>query len=183
MVKTPSDTKQKLLRAAAQVVQEKGVSKLTIDAVAEAAQISKGGLLYHFPTKIELLKAMAQQLIDAFEQAIAAQLSDGDLTWLEAYVGMSFDPNHSQVAESAGLLAAVSNEPSLLEPLRSQYLQWQAAVEESGLDPAIANIVRLAADGLWYTELFNVSPLTAEQRSQAKDALMQLIQDHKALAQ
>ena len=178
-MKGSSETKLKLLKAAAQVVQDKGVSHLTLDAVAEKAQVSKGGLLYHYPSKSALLTAMVTHLIESFEQAIARQVSDCEdkTAWLEAYIGMSFDPKHSQLLESAGILAAVASDPRLLEPLRDQYQLWQAAAEASGLDPNLATIVRLAADGLWFTELFNVSPLTDEQRSHVLEALLKLIRE------
>ncbi|NET34200.1 MAG: TetR/AcrR family transcriptional regulator [Cyanothece sp. SIO1E1] len=181
MATGPSKTKIKLLQAAAQVVQAKGVAQLTLDAVAQQAQISKGGLLYHYPSKSALLKAMVAYLIENFEQALEQQMqaTAGETNWVEAYVAMSFDPNHAQLSESAGILAAVANDPSLMQPLRQQYQTWQAAAEASGLDPNLATIVRLAADGLWFTELFNVSPLTAERRSQVLEALLQLIQQSR----
>ena len=179
MAKDPSATKIKLLEAAAQVVREKGASQLTLEAVAEKANISKGGLLYHYPNKSMLLAAMVTHLMESFEQAIESQIaqSGSKITWLEAFVAMSFDPNHSQLVESAGILAAVANDPSLLEPLRERYKVWQAKAEASGLDPNLATIVRLAADGLWFTELLNVSPLTDEKRSQVLNALLTLIKD------
>ena len=179
MAKDPSETKIKLLKAAAQVVREKGASQLTLEAVAKQANVSKGGLLYHYPNKSALLAAMVTYLNKSFEQAIETQIEreESKITWLEAYVAMSFDPNHSQLVESAGILAAVANDPNLLEPLRERYKVWQAKVEASGLDPNLATIVRLAADGLWFTELFNVSPLTDEKRSQVLDALLTLIKE------
>lgn len=180
----PSETKLKLLKAAAQVVQDKGASQLTLDAVAAKARVSKGGLLYHYPNKSALLTAMVAHVIESFEQAIARQVGrrDSETAWLEAYVAMSFDPEHSQLVESAGILAAVAGDPSLLEPLRKQYQLWQAAAEASGLDPTLAAIVRLAADGLWFTELFKVSPLTGKQRSQVLEALLNLIREQRGKA-
>ncbi|MCL4694718.1 MAG: TetR/AcrR family transcriptional regulator, partial [Candidatus Hydrogenedentes bacterium] len=47
-----------LLDSAEAVVVEGGPSRLTLDAVAEKAGVSKGGLLYHFPTKDALVEAM-----------------------------------------------------------------------------------------------------------------------------
>jgi len=43
----------------------------------------------------------------------------------------------------------------------------------------LATVVRLAADGLRFTELFEVPPLTQERRSQTLQALLDLIQEHK----
>lgn len=50
-------------------------------------------------------------------------------------------------------------------------------MEASNLNPDLANIVRLAADGLWFTELFGISPLTEKRRSQILDALLTLIKE------
>ena len=178
MTKNSSQTKSKLLEAAAQVVKEKGASGLTLDAVAKQAGVSKGGLLYHYPSKSALLSGMVAYLNNRFEQAIENQVAQGKVTWLEAYVTMSFDPQHSQIAESAGMLAAVANDLTLLEPLSKQYKVLQEQVEASGLDPDLATIVRLAADGLWFTELFGISPLTDQRRSQVLTALLTLIEQN-----
>ena len=179
MVKDPLETKRKILEAAALVVKEKGASQLTLEAVAKQAKVSKGGLLYHFPNKSALLTAMITHLNDNFERAIEERVNQGKGSWLEAYVAMSFDPEHSQIAESAGMLAAVANDMSLLKPLAERYKVLQEKLEASALDPDLATIIWLAADGLWFTELFNISPLTQERRSQVLTALLILIKENK----
>lgn len=177
MTKDSSETKQKLLKAATQVVREKGASSLTLDAVAKQAGVSKGGLLYHYPNKTALLAAMVTYLNDSFERAIAEQIANGMTSWLAAYVAMSFDPQQSQTAESAGMLAAVANDMNLLEPLRQRYKILQQQLEASSSDPDFATIVRLAADGLWFAELFGISGLTEERRSQVLARLITLTKE------
>ena len=175
----PLETKRKLLEAASLVVKEKGVTGLTLEAVAKQANVSKGGLLYHYPSKQALLKATIVHLDEKFERAIAKQIeqSEGKTSWLEAYVIMSFDPQHSQIVESARMLAAIANDLSLLEPLAKRYQILQEQLEASNIDSDLANIIRLAADGLWFTELFEISPLTEEKRSQVLAALLTLIKE------
>ena len=51
-------TRVKLLQAAAKVVAQHGAGSLTLEHVALMAQVSKGGLLYHFPNKYALLDAL-----------------------------------------------------------------------------------------------------------------------------
>ena len=171
-----SVTKQKILQAAALIVKEKGASQLTLDAVAKQAGVSKGGLLYHYSSKYALLKAMVAYLNENYERAIEKRVKEG-ASWLEAYVALSFDPQYSQIEESAGMLAAVANDMSLLEPLAERYRVLHQQLENVS-DPDLATIVRLAADGLWFTELFNVSPLTEERRSQILQALLTLIRNN-----
>ena len=176
MSKDSAKTKRKLLEAATQVVKEQGASCLTLDAVAKQAGVSKGGLLHHYPNKTALLTAMVTHLNDSFERAIAEQTADG-MTWLAAYVAMSFDPQQSQTAETAGMLAAVANDMSLLEPLAQRYKILQQQLEANSSDPDFATIVRLAADGLWFSELFGISGLSEERRSQVLARLITLIKE------
>ena len=50
--------KQRLIDAAAQIVSTQGVQQLTLEGVAAAAGVTKGGLIYHFKTKDDLLAAL-----------------------------------------------------------------------------------------------------------------------------
>ena len=83
-----------ILYAAGQVVISEGAGQLTLDSVAEKAGVSKGGLLYHFPTK----DALISELLSAYLGAFDAQIGDyiaGDTEskagrFLRAYVRTSF---------------------------------------------------------------------------------------------
>jgi AcrR family transcriptional regulator len=55
-------------------VVEEGVSGMTLEAVAREAGISKGGLLYHFPSKVALIGGMIGRLIEDFEDALGREL-------------------------------------------------------------------------------------------------------------
>ena len=60
----PAPVRDRLLSAAEQVVARDGVRNLTLEAVAHEAGVSKGGLLYHFPTKSSLITAIVERLAD-----------------------------------------------------------------------------------------------------------------------
>ena len=62
-----SITRQKILTAASQIVQCKGVAKLTLEAVAKEAGLSKGGLLYHFSNKEALIEGMIVRGVEDYE--------------------------------------------------------------------------------------------------------------------
>ena len=60
----PVNTRHKILETAVAIVDTNGAAHLTIDAVAAHAGLSKGGVLYHFPSKRALLEAMLALLMD-----------------------------------------------------------------------------------------------------------------------
>ena len=182
MTKQPS-TRSELLRAANQVVEAQGVAGLTLDAVAREAGVSKGGLLYHFPSKDALIGGMIEQLLAAFDAALAAQLAadtgPASGRWLRAYVRASFADDVAALRDSAGLLAAVSNNPALLDPLHHHAADWQRQAESDGLDPALGTLVRLATDGLWFAELLGLAAPEQALRAQVQAALERLIADSR----
>src|SRR6266446_9002689 len=68
--KTPTPTIDLILTAAERVALRDGVLRLTVEAVAREAKLSKGGVLYHFATKESLIQAMLDRLIQYCEQEI-----------------------------------------------------------------------------------------------------------------
>ena len=49
--------RERILEAAERVVGDVGAARMTLDGVAQAAGVSKGGLLYHFPSYSHIVQA------------------------------------------------------------------------------------------------------------------------------
>jgi AcrR family transcriptional regulator len=176
--KNPSSAREAVLRAANRVVEEEGVSGMTLEAVAREAGVSKGGLLYHFPSKEALIGGMIGRLIEGFEDALGRELRRekraGGGRWSRAYVRASFTEDRWYLQVSAGLLAAVAEDQALLDPLRKGYEDAQRWTERDGIDPAVATLVRLAADGLFFAELLGFAPPEGALRARVLEALLSL---------
>ena len=71
-------------------------------------------------------------------------------------------------------MAAVLLNPELLEPNRQSYKTRQALIEQDGVDPVLANIIRLAVDGLWFSELLAFAPPREPLRAQLMERLLSL---------
>lgn len=171
--------REPLLRAAATVVAERGYSALTLDAVGAATGVSKGGLLYHFPTKEALVAALLEQLTTGFEaDQSAAHTADPSVpgAWTRAYVTASISPPQDESAQVAAvaLLAAVGHDPALLGPLQARYSNWIERLDDDELPGVDAHVVRLAADGLWAADLFNLAPPDPALRSRIHARLTEL---------
>lgn len=172
--------RQDLLVAAAAIVNHEGASKLTLDAVAQKAGVSKGGLLYHFPTKEELVKAMVREMGDSFIQSINHSVqSNHGMKWSEAYAKATFEANDNENEMSSALLAAIFTNPQLLQSFQEGYEQIQENIMNSESDPVAATILRLAADGLWFAETFGLAPIESDLKKQVYDRLVALIRESK----
>jgi AcrR family transcriptional regulator len=176
----PASTRDQLLDAAIRLVLDQGGAALTLDAVARLAGVSKGGLLYHFPSKDALIVGLIDRLCAEFDAALEAELARAEGPpagrWLRTYIRLCFAPSDRELAFSAALLAAGAFNPELLTPLRERFAAWQRRAESDGVDPALATALRLAADGLWFDDLAGLVPLSAERRAAVRDTLLRLAQ-------
>jgi AcrR family transcriptional regulator len=168
------DTKRRLLDAAAVVVRRDGAKSLTLDAVAAEAGVSKGGLLYHFKTKRDLLDAMLEGWVEEFGTEIAA--AEEGKGFAHGYVKAS-DMSGWAAGERAtefGLLAAMVDEPATLEGVRARYAAWQDQLAAQAADPVDATVARLAADGLWLNDLLGLAPPAGELRKRVMERMLRL---------
>ena len=160
-------SREVILDAAEMLVLDVGAAHLTFEAVAERAGVSKGGLVYHFPTKEALLEAMVSRLIKRFTERqadAAASLPAGPKRELAAYVMAALTETEESKRLGASLLAASANNPKLLDPVREYFREWFAKLSATGLTFERAAVISLAVDGLWLQELLQVSPLDQTQR-------------------
>jgi len=182
---SPRPSKRELLlRAASTVVAERGYSALTLDAVAAAARVSKGGLLYHFPSKEALVAALLEELLTGFDtDQTAAHTADPipPGAWTRAYMKASAAPPQDESAQlaSVALLAAAGYDPSLLAPLQKRYRNWVERLDDDGLPGVDAHVVRLAADGLWASDLFDLAPPDPLLRTRIRARLEELASAHR----
>ncbi|MDB9524791.1 TetR/AcrR family transcriptional regulator [Oscillatoria sp. CS-180] len=158
--KSSADTRVRLLCAASEVAINEGVEALTLSAVAQHAGTSKGGLLYHFPTKDALLTGMVEQLVQDFETALQTAFDQDDAPgtpgqWLRAYIRATLQFNKKSLALIICLSSVVTASPELLEAAKSYEQRWQLKLKDDGIDLTKASIIQLAVDGLWFSEVFH----------------------------
>ncbi len=177
METTTVRTARTIIDAANRIVRRDGVARLTLDAVAREAGLSKGGLLYHFPSKNALIAGMTAALLEDFEGEVRRRSGADDQRtgrWLRAYVLATADDELRPDDETAALIAAVATSPELMAPLQRRYELWQQQVEADGLPPAMATLVRLAADGLWLADLLGLAPPASDLRAEVVAAMLAL---------
>ncbi len=168
-----------ILDAARAVVARDGPGRLTIEAVAREIGMSKGGVLYNFPSKLALLEGLLRQMILAFEQGVmefrnaAAGRPNPTLRALaDAFEHFDrFDPNLSMA-----IIAAAAEAPDLLEPLNQLLGGHVKQVLSETADPALALVVLTALDGLRFQHLLRLSAPDPAQRETTLERLRQIIE-------
>lgn len=169
-----TSAKQRLIDVASAIVASQGVHELTIEGVAAAAGVTKGGLIYHFKTKDELLGAVVQSLIDEWDRrsrtkATQAGNTAGDL--IRAMSDDTFDMPTEERQLISSLLAAASSYPHLLGPVRDLYGRLYGDFSQSGPQSGIALVIAAALDGLSMLELLDFHQFPESQREAIRHAL------------
>src|SRR5689334_5124652 len=113
----PKQTKARILRAAAQYLVDQGIEPFTLEAVAKAAEVSKGGLLHHFSTKEALLRGIILRLheifYDQFNTALASEPIGTPGRWSRAYISVTFNPHPDEALFFSALNPMLQAYPNL----------------------------------------------------------------------
>lgn len=172
--------RERILDAAEQIVLQRGAAHMTMDAIAARAKVSKGGLIYHFPSQHALLRALLQRFVkrvDVRRQRILQRLPPTIVQKLRAYLLAWLSMGRREQRSAAALLATSTREPALVAAVRRRHRRVWAELLAGIPLPERAMILALAVEGMWMSELLGVSPLTARQRLRLRAALLRLAEE------
>lgn len=145
-----------LIENATKIILEKGIEKTSLQAIADASDITKGGLLHHFPNKMALLEAVYLKTIKDFESEIdtlIAQDSNEKGSFTRAYIRSSINGLRNNIPQQQ-IISAMLNTPGLSH-LWNQWLEEKLTFyQEHTLE---LELIRLATDGLWFNALAGIS--------------------------
>ena len=154
--KQPEQVRRALLDCAAQLAVENGLSAVTLQAVAEAAGVTKGGLLHHFASKQILIEAVFANLLAEFRREIDGYMAKDERSFgrfTRAYVHAAFaDHELGMRSPWAALSVSLIAEPALRQ-LWSDWLEARLLDHHETDSAPMLEIVRLAADGVWLSDL------------------------------
>ena len=173
-------TRELILDAAEQVVAREGAKRLTIDAVVKESGFSKGGVLYNFPSKLDLIKGMVERMVDYAEaeyaRAVAQARASGAPLAPAIVEAMCW---HKEIDNqvSMGLLAAVAEHPELIDPIREAMGRIRDELIAHAPDPELARIAMLAADGLHFSDILGLDVLKPEERAATQARLIALVSE------
>lgn len=176
--RAPTEVRARILAATADLLTEG--APLSIGSVADAAGVTKGAVQHHFGTREALLQALWETTQAEFVNDLDADAArhggkpNGAASYLRATVRAG-RRRHVTHRWRAVLAASVVE-----RPLARQWSDWVAGCRRDNAEGTQELIVRLAADGLWLSDLLGIYKLTVTERQALQDALLAFTQDTKA---
>ncbi len=164
-----TSTRERVLDAYAELVA--GGDTPSLEKVAAAAAVSKGGLLYHFASSTALRDGLITRALEDTDVALRQAAAQGDAA--RAWLRMSV-PDEDQRRLWAGLLATVrlvGSDATLPPQLVEHTERWQQLLFDELGDPVQAQVVRLVGDGLLLQSLAGTPPDSASVEALADHLL------------
>ena len=167
---------ERILDAAGDVTLELGAARLSLDAVASRAGISKSGLLYSFPSKEALIEALFVREMARFESELRAalpQFQTERYARLFARIVTSKLETPSIRAKAASIMATISQMPELVQKISEAYSADLAELE--GPEKRRATLAFVAIEGAFLVRGLGLIQLDADQWTEIFDDIAALI--------
>ena len=149
--------RDRILDALEDELLDAGPEAPSLEAVAARAEVSKGGVLYHFPTKDALLEALLRRWAGRAETELeaAAAVEGAAAAWLSTNTPPpGQEPTRDvQVARSLAALVRSGPSSSLAGVVTELAERWRSRLEAEVDDPVLAETIRLVGDGIYYAHL------------------------------
>lgn len=179
-----SSKREFLLDIATEIVAQHGLAQLTINALVQASDISKAGVIYHFKTRDDLIAALVERIILQFDvmqkNRHQHQLQNPQPALKSSMLDLcndAFDMPQSQRLFLTNMLAAASLYPQLIGPVQKMYGEVYQQMQQFGADAGKAMVLAAAFDGITLLELLNFHQFSSEQRQLLRQTLEQAIKD------
>ncbi|KKB08330.1 TetR/AcrR family transcriptional regulator [Devosia chinhatensis] len=167
-----------LLDAAERVVLREGAGQLTMDAVAAEAGVSKGGVLYAFPSKDALIDALFNRVFASMDKIAAdfiARAGDNGENWAKAHVLASRDAETLSTERSVALIANFMRSPEYRKGAREYYATILDRLDLTTLTGRKARLALLACEGALLLRGFDFHPITAEDWKSIHDDIQDIL--------
>lgn len=172
-------TRGEIIAVASRLIVEHGV-RVSLDAIARAAAVSKGGLIYHFPTKDDLFLSIVRAFCDDFRERVMERAhregeAPGRLT--RAYVDVSLDPAALTGDDRIRLvvIGQLMSIPKVAEFAAEDARRWERDLAADGVSPDAQRVVISASDGAVGALLWGGAPGTEALRH-LRSGLLDLVE-------
>lgn len=176
-----TNKKTQILQAIEEIVEKSGLSAVTYESVSQASGLSKSGLIYHFPSRedmiTELHRYMAEDWNARLEHIVGCPAE-------EATPAQRLRGNLAMAAHRATRSDLLVSLDALDHPVHAQIWRevldkWNPPLDDVGEDDdATARyLVQLIADGLWAGDQLNLVTMSGPQKQALLAAAERLIPD------
>lgn len=144
-----ASTRDRILDALEAELLAHGPAGATLEAVAERAGVSKGGLLYHFRSKDDLFGGLLDRLsLEAAGSEVAEPVGDA-VEGARLFLESSQSVEGSETRTLLAALRLIGTYGPTQDRLARYLDDWAKGLYRDIADPAAARLVQLVGDGMY----------------------------------
>ncbi|HLS13665.1 MAG TPA: helix-turn-helix domain-containing protein [Beutenbergiaceae bacterium] len=147
-------TRDNLLDAFEELLIDDGERSATLEAVAARAQVSKGGLLYHFKSKDALVEGLLERLVE-HAQIDAEQMRTDPRGPSAYYVDTSVYAGSALDRSLMATARLIQETPRVRETMQDIHQRWFSIILQEVGERGAARAVMLIGDGLYYNAVLS----------------------------
>jgi AcrR family transcriptional regulator len=152
----PTITREGLLEIAEGIVRSEGAVGLTIDALARAAGISKGGVQYSFASKDDLVRALIERWTGQFDALLGEADGVAPADLVRKYIKVMRSSQAAMNAKMAGLMIAYIQNPQNIMETRQWYRSMFKRLDGGASNAQAARVALLAVEGLFLLRIVGI---------------------------
>ncbi|MBG6179265.1 TetR/AcrR family transcriptional regulator [Arthrobacter sp. CAN_A1] len=170
-----ASSKERILDSFENILINDGERAATMEAIAAAADVSKGGLLYHFPSKEALVDALGERLLTL--SAVDRELMTADPEGPARYYVRTSVYEDSALDRALVAMARLAQQghPKAQQNFAQIQALWLGALESSLGSRSVARAVKLMGDGLYYDAAFFAGSGANQEFGNEMEQLLELV--------
>ncbi|MBU8544427.1 MULTISPECIES: TetR/AcrR family transcriptional regulator [Roseomonadaceae] len=177
MGRPPTIDRDKVLDLAEQILLKEGTGALTIDAVAKAAGVSKGGIQSRFGTKDDLIGAMLERWSEEYNAQMRARLGPEPepMAVARGHVDITMALNAAERARAAGFMAAMIDATHRRAECRAWYAELFGGLDPRSKEGRRARMTLLATEGAFLLRTFGLMDFGDDEWADVQDGLRAIL--------
>lgn len=169
--------RDKILAAVVRLIERDGFTAVTFDAVAAETGITRGGIIYHFPSREELILATHHHLAREWEEQLRALAPDPESPSDRYTAYIQSCTRDATRAELLMMLESIKDERQT-QVWSALIDHWAPPVPKDDDPVAMAHfLARIAADGLWAHRAMGGRRLPPEARAVITRAILDMVRE------
>lgn len=169
--------RDKVLDAAEAIVEKEGPVGLTIDAVAKAAGITKGGVQYCFGSKDQMIDALFERWAGEYDKQFDELVvrTKSPVEFIRPYIAVARKCDRTQIARGAVMLATLMRSTRRMEQNRRWYRDKLAMFDLSTEAGRRTHLFYIAVEGAFALRCLGFMELSSAEWQAMLDSIESLL--------
>ncbi len=184
MTKHKDNSRAQLMTCMMSIVRDEGAGALTYDNLVAKSGLTRGGILYHFPNKESMLRALVEHYVLQELDKVKNRWEQHGITadgLLKAEIECALEADEKEQEISNSLLPVITQNPAMMREIKGIVEGRYVVLDEASIGFEKAAIVLLVIDAFEMSNAFGFTLLSDEDRKKVLRFLSTIVEEKNQL--